>query len=173
MCLYSRFGEDADGFFKAMERLLYPDCCGFDEPEGGGCDRSGPLDWATAVSAMRMTDGESRFEIRQFEVIDKEIGRARQLPYQVMQGEYIVSVRVTYKGRPYDEMEPIVADTATKESVASQGTGIGCKAQPTVSDWERATTNCLIKAIITATGFGLYSFTEDQRLEMGLSVPAP
>lgn len=173
MCLYSRFGEDADGFFKAMERLLYPDICGFDEPEVVGCDRSGPLDWAAAVSAMRMTDGESRFEIRHFVVVDKESGRARQLPYQVMQGEYIVSLRVTYKGRPYDEMEPIVADTATKESVVSQGTGNGCKVQPTVSDWERAVTNCLIRAIIAATGHGLYLFTEEQRLEMGLSVPAP
>lgn len=122
------------------------------------------LDWATALSAARITDPDFHWEVEMH--VDPETGAA-DTPYLKVNETFMVSIAVTHKGIKHTEYLPImgVMPVQTKNGVKKMDHQP--LTAPSVFDWNRSVMRCLAKGISVLTGYGLALYGADEVSDLG------
>lgn len=162
MCLYTGYEEQHARFLKELGLRPDSDLTKVEPLTANKGGRAEYVDWGSALTAIRLTDPESTFTVREFDVLDEATGVVRRLPYQKTGNTYSVSVRVNYRGDEVEETLAIMGFAKVQTSKGLKNMDHQPLTNPNVWDWNKAVMRCLAKAIALVSGYGLSVYAQSE-----------
>jgi hypothetical protein len=151
MSVYAGFGENISAFLKALAVEPKSDLMTVTPlASTKGARKICYVDWAVAYTAAKITDLDFTFEVGMYETVNPSTGEVVKLPFQQVANGWMVSVKVTYRGRSHTEILPIM-DHANNPL-----------ADPDCFDWNKAVMRCMAKAVAVCTGYGLTVYAQEE-----------
>lgn len=127
----------------------------------GGSSNAEFLDWGSALAAAKATDEGFKWSVGMYPSIDSTTGEIADAPVLKTGCTFMVSVRVTYKGKTHIEWLPVMGILPVQTRYGVKKMDHQPLINPNVFDWNRSIMRCLAKAIAVVSGYGLSIYARE------------